>query len=98
MVAGVLAAIGGLVARFVLLDLTGFLVTRAGKRPVPGWQRNELLISAFARAAIPDISRGGGPRRGSAVRRREALHLGRGGTGNPGTASSAVRAADSPFM
>lgn len=98
MVTGILAAIGGLVALFVLLDLTGFVLVRAGKRPMPGWRRNELFISAFASAAIPDISRGGEPRRGSAVRRREALHPGRGGSGNLGTASSAVGAADSPFM
>src|SRR5512132_523407 len=98
MVTGILAATGGLVALFLLLDLTGFLLARAGQRPMPGWRRNELLISMFASAAIPDISRGGEPRRGSAVRRREALQLGRGGTGNPGMASSAVWAADSPFM
>jgi len=42
MVTGILAAIGGLVALFVLLDLTGFLLVRAGKRPMPGWRRNEL--------------------------------------------------------
>ena len=98
MVTGILAAIGGLAALFVPLDLTGFLLVREGKRPMPGWRRHELLISAPASAAIPDISRGGEPRRGSAIRRREALHLGRGGTGNLGTASSAVGAADSPFM
>jgi hypothetical protein len=98
MVTGILAAIGGLVALFVLLDLTGLLPVRAGKRPMPGWRRNALFISAFASAAIPDISRGGEPRRGSPVRRRERLHLGQAGTGNPGTASSAVWAADSPFF
>jgi|SRR5512132_3289289 hypothetical protein len=98
MVIGILAAIGGLVALFVLFDLTGFLLVRAGKRPMPGWRRNELLISAFASVAIPDMSRGGEPRRGSSVRRREALHLGQAGTGNPGTASSAVGAAGSPYF
>lgn len=36
---GVLAAIGGLVALFALLDLTDFLLVRAGKRPMPGWRR-----------------------------------------------------------
>jgi hypothetical protein len=60
MVTGILAATGGLVALFVLFDLTGFLLVRAGKRPMLGWRRNELLISAFASAVIPDISRGGG--------------------------------------
>jgi hypothetical protein len=98
MVSGILATIGGLVALFVLLDLTGFLLARAGQRPMPGWRQNELLISMFASAAIPHISRGGEPRRGSPVRRREAPHLGQAGTGNPGTASSAVWAADSPFI
>lgn len=39
MVIGVLAAIGGLVAVLGLLDLTDFLLVRAGKRPMPGWRR-----------------------------------------------------------
>jgi hypothetical protein len=39
MVMGVLAAIGGLVALFGLLDLTDFLLVRTGKRPRPGWRR-----------------------------------------------------------
>jgi hypothetical protein len=39
MLIGVLAAIGGLVALFGLLDLTDFLLVRAGKRPLPGWRR-----------------------------------------------------------
>jgi hypothetical protein len=39
MLIGVLAAIGGLVALFGLLDLTDFLLVRAGKRPMPGWRR-----------------------------------------------------------
>jgi len=37
----ILAAIGGLVALFVLLDLTDFLLARAGKRPLPGWRRRQ---------------------------------------------------------
>ena len=36
MVIGVLAAIGGLIALFGLLDLTDFLLVRAGKQPMPG--------------------------------------------------------------
>jgi hypothetical protein len=36
---GVLAAIGGLIALFSLLDLIDFLLLRAGKRPMPGWRR-----------------------------------------------------------
>jgi hypothetical protein len=39
MLIGVLAAIGGLVALLGLLDLTDFLLVRAGKRPMPGWRR-----------------------------------------------------------
>lgn len=39
MLIGVLAAIGGLVVLFGLLDLTDFLLVRAGKRPMPGWRR-----------------------------------------------------------
>ena len=39
MLIGVLAAIGGLIALFGLLDLTDFLLVRAGKRPMPGWRR-----------------------------------------------------------
>jgi hypothetical protein len=39
MVIGALAAIGGLVVLFGLLDLTDFLLVRAGKRPMPGWRR-----------------------------------------------------------
>ena len=39
MLLGVLAAIGGLVALLGLLDLTDFLLVRAGKRPMPGWRR-----------------------------------------------------------
>jgi hypothetical protein len=39
MVISVLAAIGGLVAVFGLLDVTDFLLVRAGKRPMPGWRR-----------------------------------------------------------
>jgi hypothetical protein len=39
MLIGILAAIGGLVALFGLLDLTDFLLVRAGKRPMPGWRR-----------------------------------------------------------
>jgi hypothetical protein len=39
MLIGVLAAIGGLVALFGLLDLTDFLLVRTGKRPMPGWRR-----------------------------------------------------------
>jgi hypothetical protein len=39
MVIGVLAAIGGLVALLALLDLTNYLLLRAGKRPMPGSRR-----------------------------------------------------------
>jgi len=39
MLIGVLAAIGGLVTLFGLLDLTDFLLVRTGKRPMPGWRR-----------------------------------------------------------
>jgi len=39
MLIGVLAAIGGLIALFGLLDLTDFLLVRAGKQPMPGWRR-----------------------------------------------------------
>jgi hypothetical protein len=39
MLIGILAAIGGLVALFGLLDVTDFLLVRAGKRPMPGWRR-----------------------------------------------------------
>ena len=38
MVINVLAAIGGLAVLFGLLDLTDFLLVRAGKRPLPGWR------------------------------------------------------------
>jgi hypothetical protein len=33
------AAIGGLIALFGVLDVTDFLLVRAGKRPLPGWRR-----------------------------------------------------------
>jgi hypothetical protein len=39
MVIGALAVIGALVVLFGLLDLTDFLLVRAGKRPMPGWRR-----------------------------------------------------------
>lgn len=39
MLIGVLAAIGGLVTLLGLLDVTDFLLVRAGKRPLPGWPR-----------------------------------------------------------
>lgn len=39
MLIGVLAVIGGLVVLFGLLDLTDFLLVRAGKRPMLGWRR-----------------------------------------------------------
>jgi hypothetical protein len=32
-------SIGGLVALLGLLDLTDYLLLRAGKRPMPGWRR-----------------------------------------------------------
>jgi hypothetical protein len=35
----VLAAIGGVVALLGLLDVTDYLLVRAGKRPMPGWRR-----------------------------------------------------------
>jgi len=35
----VLAAIGGFVALLGLLDVTDYLLVRAGKRPMPGWRR-----------------------------------------------------------
>jgi hypothetical protein len=39
MLIGVLAAIGGLVVLLGLLDLTDFLLVRAGKQSMPGWRR-----------------------------------------------------------
>ena len=36
MLIGVLAAIGGLVTLLGLLDVTDFLLVRAGNRPLPG--------------------------------------------------------------
>lgn len=51
MATGTLAAIGGLVALFVLLDPTDLLLIRAGKRPLPGWRRTRAdhLIARTAR-------------------------------------------------
>jgi hypothetical protein len=39
MVIGVLAAIAGLIVVAGLLDLTNYLLIRAGKRPMPGSRR-----------------------------------------------------------
>ena len=58
MVIGVLAAIGGLIALFGLLDLTDFLLVRAGKQPMPGWRRRRDSRFYFRERGDPRRSRG----------------------------------------
>jgi hypothetical protein len=57
MVINVLAAIGGLAVLLLLLDLTDFLLVRAGKRPLPGWRPILSGVPTLATAKIPDINR-----------------------------------------
>ena len=92
MLIGVLAAIGGLAVVFGLLDLTDFLLVRAGKRPMPRWRRIRDSRAYFRSAAIPGVNRGD-PRRGRPARRRDADHRAGGGeTRAPAGDTGALRA------
>ena len=58
MLIGGLAAIGGLLTLLGLLDLTDFLLVRAGKRPMPGWPRVRDSRVYIRERDDPDANRG----------------------------------------